>query len=205
MVIAEDTKTTFETKIRVFVRSPFGFRAEEANALDELKGKFGDSGGVLPGGRRSKPETSDGQAMPNTLVVGLDVDPPKFAESYPRVEPLWEGGPHLELTARTSEPSVVYYALTVPWARPPTTREVIDAAKHKSDTATRLIAGGNVSGFISTSLAAAAAAGAASPAQTESGFVAAGVMTSAHHMTRERRVFLTCLDPDVVFDAYFVA
>jgi len=204
-VIAEDTKTTFETKIRVFVRSPFGFRAEEANALDELKGKFGDSGGVLPGGRRSKPETSDGQAMPNTLVVGLDVDPPKFAESYPRVEPLWEGGPHLELTARTSEPSVVYYALTVPWARPPTTREVIDAAKQKSDTATRLIAGGNVSGFISTSLAAAAAAGAASPAQTESGFVAAGVMTSAHHMTRERRVFLTCLDPDVGFDAYFVA
>ena len=87
-----------------------------ANALDPLKGKYGFDGGVLPG--------------------GVDTAPPEWKESYPRLDPVWEGGPHLELAAQTMEPAVVYWALAVPWSRPPTSREVYDAVVRPNHTKT---------------------------------------------------------------------
>lgn len=177
-VIAEDNFTTSDTKIHVLVDSPRGLMTDNANALDPLKGKYGFDGGVLPG--------------------GVDTTPPEWKESYPRVEPVWEGGPHLELAAQTMEPAVVYWALAVPWSRPPTSREVYDAVVRLNHTKTRLIEG-SVSDFIADALNSSV------PATTESGFVATGVMTSRYSMTREERTAVTCLDPNVGFDVYFVA
>ena len=177
-VIAEDNFTISDTQIRVLVESPLGLMTDNANALDLLKGKYGFDGGVLPG--------------------GVDTAPPEWKESYPRLEPVWEGGPHLELAAQTMEPAVVYWALAVPWSRPPTSREVYDAVVRPNHTKTRLIEG-SVSGFIADALNSSV------PSTTESGFVAAGVMTSRYSMTREERTAVTCLNPDVGFDVYFVA
>jgi hypothetical protein len=98
--------------------------------------------------------------------------------------------------------------VAVPWSRAPTSREVRDAALRDSmpNTATRHAEGDDVAALIAAAPnATAAAAAAAAGLELESGIVSAGVMTSRWSLTREVRAFLTCLDPEVGFDAYFVA
>ena len=207
-IIAEDNITASDIQITIFVKSPEGFAAEAANMLDELAGQYGFDGGHLPGRRQSRSSTThsafSGHALPAALVVGMDVLPPEWKETYPRLEPVWEGGPHLEVAAQTTEQAVVYWVVTVPWSRPPTSREVREAALREANTATRLIEGG-LAEHIAVTNAATAAADLDTPEQVEVGFVAAGVLANRYSMTREERDYLHCLDSEVEFNAYFVA
>ena len=182
-VIAEDAVAFTDTFVRVPVqsRSPEGLRREAENPLDPLKGLYGFDGGMLP-------EESPAEA-------------PEWKPSYPRLEPAWEGGPHLEVAVQTFTPATVYWVIAVPWARAPTSREVMEAALRPANTTTRLVVdsgGGSVASHI-------AATNRSNPAPAEHGFVAAGIIRGGYAATRETRAQARCLDPTVAFDAWFVA
>ena len=182
-VIAEDAVSFTDTLVRVSVqsRSPEGLRREAENSLDPLKGLYGFDGGMLP-------EASPAEA-------------PGWKPSYPRLEPVWEGGPHLEVAAQTFTPATVYWVIAVPWARAPTSREVMEAVLRPANTTTRLVVdsgGGSVASHI-------AETNRSNPAPVEHGFVAAGIIRGGYAATRETRAQARCLDPTVAFDAWFVA
>ena len=82
-----------------------GLAASESSSdpLFALRGAYGFDGGGLP---------------PESLgFFGVLPTAPAFVESYPRAEPLVEGGAHVELAAQTRAPATVYWALAVPWTR----------------------------------------------------------------------------------------
>ena len=178
-----DAVSFTDTLVRVSVqsRSPEGLRREAENSLDPLKGLYGFDGGMLP-------EASPAEA-------------PGWKPSYPRLEPVWEGGPHLEVAVQTFTPATVYWVIAVPWARAPTSREVMEAALRPANTTTRLVVdsgGGSVASHI-------AETNRSNPAPVEHGFVAAGIIRGGYAATRETRAQARCLDPTVAFDAWFVA
>ena len=184
-VVAPDGVAKSDTRVRVNVanRSPAGLRRGEAR--DPLAGAYGFDGGGLPAA-----DDADWRVR----------DAPAFAETYPRLEPVWEGGPHLEVAAQTRTPAVVHWAVAVPWGREPTSREVAEAATRVE---TSRLVGGSVAAF----LAARSAANLSAPTAnaTERAFVAAGTLRGPYMGTRELRATIECLDPTVAFDAWFVA
>ena len=120
-VFAEDGAT--HRDVALHTRAPddarervAGLAASESSSdpLFALRGAYGFDGGGLP---------------PESLgFFGVLPTAPAFVESYPRAEPLVEGGAHVELAAQTRAPATVYWALAVPWTRAPTRRELVAAA-----------------------------------------------------------------------------
>ena len=170
--------------------------------LEPLHGVWGFDGGGLP-------------------RKGLDDRAPVFVESYPRAEPLVEGGPHIEVAVQTKTPSVVYWALAVPWTRDPTVREVFEAATRgdgvrpanefgptRSVLDNETFAESNVTvyEFIAAALNAALASGSGNPSDVDKGLVAGGVLggLGTFGATHETRATVRCLDPRVTYRAFFV-
>ena len=154
-------------------------------ARDPLAGAYGFDGGGLPAA-----DDADWRVR----------DAPAFAETYPRLEPVWEGGPHLEVAAQTRTPAVVHWAVAVPWGREPTSREVAEAATRVETSQARRRVGRRVPRRGSAANLSAPTANA-----TERAFVAAGTLRGPYMGTRELRATIECLDPTVAFDAWFVA
>ena len=158
---------------------PEGLRREAENSLDPLKGLHGFDGGMLP-------EASPAEA-------------PGWKPSYPRLNPCGKAdrtrGGGAEFT-----PATVYWVIAVPWARAPTSREVMEAVLRPANTTTRLVvdSGGG-------SVVAHRGDESIEPRPVEHGFVAAGIIRGGYAATRETRAQARCLDPTVAFDAWFVA
>lgn len=177
-----------------------------SDPLVALRGAYGFDGGGLP---------------PESLgFFGVLPTAPAFVDSYPRAEPLAEGGAHVELAAQTLAPATVYWALAVPWTRAPTRRELVEAATRGSAGPTdargptrmvldnRTFAAQNVSVYAYVAAAVNASLGTESggPPAIEAGLVAAGVLGGAGTFgaTREARATARCLDSRVAYRAYFV-
>ena len=185
-----------------------GLAASESSSdpLFALRGAYGFDGGGLP---------------PESLgFFGVLPTAPAFVESYPRAEPLVEGGAHVELAAQTRAPATVYWALAVPWTRAPTRRELVAAATRGTHGPTdargptrmvldnRTFVAQNVSVYAYVAAAVNASLGTESggPPAIEAGLVAAGVLGGAGTFgaTREARATVRCLDSRVAYRAYFV-
>ena len=200
-VFAEDGAAHRDVALRVRA-SVDGWRdvAESPDPLDALRGAYGFDGGGLPREWNEAPTA------------------PAFLESYPRAEPLAEGGAHVELAAQTRTPAKVYWALAVPWTRAPTRRELVEAATRGAGShargPTRMVLDNrtfveqNVSvyAYVANAVNASLEAGSGGPPAVEAGFVAAGVLGGAGTFgaTREARATARCLDSRVAYRAYFV-
>ncbi len=217
-VFAEDGKTNRDVSLRVSSRDDAKERvdglasSESRDPLDALRGLYGFDGGGLP----SAEESDNGAFFAKFSPEGA----PVFVESYPRAEPLAEGGAHVELSAQTKTPAKVYWALAVPWTRAPTRRELVEAATRGGGASpptetgpTRMVldnrtfADANVSvyAYVAAAVNASLETGTPPPA-IEAGIVAAGVLGGAGTFgaTRETRATARCLDSRVAYRAYFV-
>lgn len=180
--------------------------SESLDPLEPLKGVWGFDGGGLP-----------------RHGVDMNDDAPVFVKSYPRLEPLAEGGPHVEIAAQTKTPAVVYWTLAVPWTREPSVREVVEAATRALqtgvrpttglaptrlvvDNATFVAANVTVTAFVAASLNTSLLSGSVYPSDVEQGLVAGGVLggSGTFGATQETRVTVRCLDNRVTYRAFFV-
>ena len=199
-VFAEDGAARRDVALRVRADPRLSFFvAESLDPLDALRGAYGFDGGGLP-------------HSPTAPTA------PVFRESYPRAEPLAEGGAHVELAAQTLAPAKVYWALAVPWTRAPTRRELVEAATRglpgsRARGPTRMVLDNrtfveqNVSvyAYVANAVNASLEAGDGGPPAIEAGLVAAGVLggDGTFGATREARATARCLDSRVAYRAYF--
>jgi len=217
-VFAEDGKTHRDVSLRVSSRDDAKERveglasSESRDPLDALRGLYGFDGGGLP----SADERDNGAFFAKFSPEGA----PVFVESYPRAEPLAEGGAHVELAAQTKTPAKVYWALAVPWTRAPTRRELVEAATRGGGASpptetgpTRMVLDNRTFAELNVSVYAYVAAAVNASLETgtpppaiEAGIVAAGVLGGAGTFgaTRETRATARCLDSRVAYRAYFV-